>query len=159
MTESEIEPAAAKRRLVGGLVHDHEQEGDEVTLHDHERQRPGDTIGGGHQPDQGADQRDGAIMAERANDALKIRSRRQFAERRRIQRLLSRCGDRRAHGRYRLLQFCSSAAISAVMNARSTGLLTGFPARWPWIEGIGCSSADFALISRPISSSLSRTSK
>src|SRR6186713_1976003 len=154
MTESEIEPAAAKRRLVGGLVHDHEKKGDEITLRDDERQRPGDAIGRGYQPDQGGDQRDGAIMAKRANDALKVRSRRQFAERGRIQRLLSRCSDGRAHGRYRLLQVRSSAAISVVMNARSTGLLTGFPARWPWIEGIGCNSADFALMSRPISSSL-----
>ena len=34
MAERKIERAAPKRRLVGGLVHDHEQEGDEIALHD-----------------------------------------------------------------------------------------------------------------------------
>ena len=67
MTEGEIERAAAKRRLVGSLVHHHEQECDEISLDDDQRQRPDNSVSRRDQPDQRPDNDDDAVVAGRAD--------------------------------------------------------------------------------------------
>src|SRR5919198_1691971 len=72
MTEGEIKRAAAKRRLVGGLVYHHEQECDKVTLDDDQRQRPDDSVSRRDQPDQRADNDNDAVVAGRTDQTLPI---------------------------------------------------------------------------------------
>jgi hypothetical protein len=76
MAECEVYRAAAKRGLVRGLVHHHEQEGDEISLRDDQRDRPQQAMGRDGQPDQRAEKHDRAVVAGRTNQALKVRSRR-----------------------------------------------------------------------------------
>jgi hypothetical protein len=106
MAHSKVERAAPERRLVGGLVHRHEQEGHQIALHDDQRQSPRQSPSRGDQPYQGPDKGNRAVMSDGAHGPSNVRPFGEFAEHRGTERLFpefwfSRCCD--VHGPGRLV--------------------------------------------------------